>query len=172
MTPTDLIALAVASLEYDAECEAQQSHSGSHREDHAARAAQLREAIELVKRVPEIVAENERLKADFVVFCSSVVFVLCLNEMHMAHFEDKIPVCYATTAEALQQLIEEERVPYYQDGTWEGGGHPWGKEFRKGGPLEWYNQPSGTHIAEAYLGQVLVHGIPEVSEFKQTGEKT
>ena len=54
MTSTDLIAFAAATLELDAI----QAEAGRHSE----RAVQLREAIELVKRVPEMMAESERLR--------------------------------------------------------------------------------------------------------------
>jgi hypothetical protein len=50
ISPADLIALAVASLKYDAD----ESEKDGF-EDTRARAADLREAIELVKRVPEVV---------------------------------------------------------------------------------------------------------------------
>jgi hypothetical protein len=60
------------------------------------------------------------------------MFILYLNDMRSAHVEDIHPICHAETREALLSFVEGETVPSYTDGRW-------GKSFRKGGPLEWYN---------------------------------
>ncbi len=63
------------------------------------------------------------------------MWVLRLNDMRDDHFEDLRPAFRADTREELVALVERERVPGYRDGRW-------GKNFRAGGPLEWFNPPS------------------------------
>ena len=62
-----------------------------------------------------------------------MMFVLVLNAM-TANAEQGSPVCRAETAEELLAFLEAETVEPYQDGQW-------GKTYRQGGPLEWYNPP-------------------------------
>jgi len=51
-------------------------------------------------------------------------------------------VCRAETKEALKAFIEREKVEGYSDGEAENSfNRKWGKSFRKGGPLEWFNPP-------------------------------
>lgn len=72
-----------------------------------------------------------------------VWFVLLLNDMQFSKVEIVSPVARARSAAELQQLVERERVEGYCDGRW-------GKTFRRGGPLEWKNDPrdgSGDIIA-------------------------
>lgn len=45
-------------------------------------------------------------------------------------------VAIADTREALERLLENESVPNYKDGGYS-------KNFRQGGPLEWFNPPLG-----------------------------
>lgn len=71
------------------------------------------------------------------------MFALVLNPM-TANAERSNYVARADTKEALERFVESERVEPYMDG-------PWGKCFRKGGPLEWFNGPDMTWEGGAYL---------------------
>jgi hypothetical protein len=62
------------------------------------------------------------------------MWVLCLNDMRASQVEILSPVTRAETREALQALLDREKVEPYKDG-------PWGKSYRSGGPLEWFNPP-------------------------------
>lgn len=62
------------------------------------------------------------------------MWVLCLNDMRSAKVEYLTPVARAATRDGLSELLEREKVEPYRDGQW-------GKEFRHGGPLEWFNPP-------------------------------
>ena len=77
------------------------------------------------------------------------MFILQLNEMSM-NAEYVAPVAWAENAEALLALLESEKVEPYQEGSWR-------KVFRKGGPLEWFNDP-GPNV-EPWIG---VSGIVDV----------
>jgi hypothetical protein len=83
------------------------------------------------------------------------MFVLLLNDMRSGRIEDLTPVARAETKEELLALLEREKVEEYTD---EGDhvnsedhsfgisrsvstGYRYGKTYRKGGPLEWYNPP-------------------------------
>jgi hypothetical protein len=57
-----------------------------------------------------------------------------MNDMRSSHVEDLEPICSADSREKLEKLVSDERVDYYRDGQWS-------KNYRKGGPLEWYNPP-------------------------------
>ncbi len=84
-----------------------------------------------------------------------MLWALSLNPMR-GKPEERIPVARAATKEALEQYMERERVPTYQDV----GEHPnypgpytYQKVFRRGGPLEWYNfpfqpEPAANHFQE------------------------
>lgn len=89
-----------------------------------------------------------------------MIYVLFLNNMH-DRCEAMTPVAWGTTAEGLVNLLKSEKVPSYtDDGTnlvihdtdhiAEIAGGPvaevksnykWHKNFRQGGPFEWYNPP-------------------------------
>ena len=62
---------------------------------------------------------------------------LYMNDMRSPKFEQLTLVATGTEAE-LRQLLAEESVESYREerpnGMW------WGKTFRKGGPLEWFNR--------------------------------
>jgi hypothetical protein len=63
------------------------------------------------------------------------MWILLLNDMRMPHVETLVPVAKAETKEVLEAYLAREKVEPYQDGQW-------GKTYRQGGPLEWYNPPS------------------------------
>lgn len=91
------------------------------------------------------------------------MYVLMLNDMRSAHFENVQPVARANTREELEAFIARERVEPYTD-TGErtvlhntdlaaqiAGHHveqqrsySWRKCFKRGGPLEWFNDPDTT----------------------------
>ena len=62
------------------------------------------------------------------------MWVLLLNDMRSANIENILAVAKAETKEALVVYLEREKVDGYRDGQW-------GKGFKQGGPLEWYNAP-------------------------------
>ena len=74
------------------------------------------------------------------------MWLLLLNDMRQAHVEDLLPAFRAETREALERLLKTERVEGYMDGKW-------GKAFRAGGPLEWYNAPYDFQVEQ---GRVFV----------------
>jgi hypothetical protein len=82
------------------------------------------------------------------------LFVLMLNDMRSMHYEDTGPVARAETAEELQALIDKEKVEPYRG---KGPNHhqadkTYTKNFREGGPLEWYNPPRGN---EAGIKEII-----------------
>lgn len=62
------------------------------------------------------------------------MWILRLNDMRAPRIEQVEPVAKAQNPDALVALMHRERVESYTDGKWN-------KEFRRGGPLEWYNPP-------------------------------
>ena len=62
------------------------------------------------------------------------MWVLKLNDMRFPKIEMFETVAKAERPEKLQAWMVLEKVADYRDGQW-------GKAFRKGGPLEWYNEP-------------------------------
>jgi hypothetical protein len=85
------------------------------------------------------------------------MWVLLLNDMRSSKSENLQPVVRAETKEALKAFVESQKVePYVTDGTrvlhhttdsMAGttevtDGYKWGKSFKFGGPLEWFNKPN------------------------------
>ncbi|HMJ57470.1 MAG TPA: hypothetical protein VK540_35610 [Polyangiaceae bacterium] len=70
------------------------------------------------------------------------MWVLQLNLMR-DRCESRTPLACATTREALERFVANERVePYDEPGDSAfGGTTTWRKVFRKGGTLEWFNPP-------------------------------
>ena len=64
------------------------------------------------------------------------MWVMLLNDMRSANVETIEPVFRAETKEILFTLLSREMVEPYSDGQW-------GKCYRIGGPLEWFNPPWG-----------------------------
>ena len=62
------------------------------------------------------------------------MFVLQLNDMRSATPEMLSSVARAETKEELESFLEDQKVESYRDGQW-------AKSFKKGGLLEWCNQP-------------------------------
>lgn len=107
-------------------------------------------------------------------------FFLFLNDMRSSHVEELTRVCRADTIEELQALIDREKVePYTDTGSHaivhdtdseaKTAGHTvleqkpsytWGKVFRKGGPLEWFNAPH-----EYKLTKQFVVTVPSEQEY-------
>ena len=76
------------------------------------------------------------------------MFVLVLNDMRSAHYESRHDVARAERVEELLALYQRERVANYQDGRW-------GKAFRRGGPLEWFNPT----LPDLSLGDLVPNGL-------------
>jgi hypothetical protein len=74
------------------------------------------------------------------------MWILALNDMRAPKIETSEFVARADVAEKLHQWMRDERVePYTEDN--------WRKVFKKGGPLEWYNEPfSGMGQGVMYFG--------------------
>jgi hypothetical protein len=71
-------------------------------------------------------------------------YVLMLNDMRDANIENLIAVRVGTEEE-LHAFYGGERVEEYSDGWW-------GKGFRAGGPLEWFNTIYDITEKDAYWG--------------------
>jgi hypothetical protein len=69
------------------------------------------------------------------------MWILRLNPM-TSNAETVVPLVRAETREQLEAFMASETVTPYQDSQW-------GKTFRQGGPLEWFNPPMG---GEAWIG--------------------
>lgn len=71
-------------------------------------------------------------------------YLLLLNDMRDSNIESIQPRFRAKTEADLIAFLAREKVPVYTDGRW-------GKVFRQGSPLEWYNDPDPwrTHIMTA-----------------------
>ena len=71
------------------------------------------------------------------------MWVLVLNDMRASNVENTQPRFRADTKEQLIALLETEKVDPYRDDQW-------GKNYRKGGSLEWMNPPwsaeEGEHL--------------------------
>lgn len=87
------------------------------------------------------------------------MWVLLLNDMRAPKVEILSPVVRADTREALEAFLKREEVEAYTDGRW-------GKVYRKGGPLEWFNRPwdfeANRHFVDA--------GTREESAFRAARE--
>lgn len=59
-------------------------------------------------------------------------WLLMLNDMRSCRIEILTVAMTAQTKAELVEFVESERVEPYTDGNW-------GKRFRQGGPLEWFN---------------------------------
>lgn len=73
------------------------------------------------------------------------MWVLRLNDMRAANIENLTLVATATEREALERHVAGEKVELYRDGQW-------AKVFRKGGPMEWFNDPWNVEEAYIYAG--------------------
>jgi len=76
------------------------------------------------------------------------MFILKLKDMRSAKIEHLTTVGWSDSREVIEKLLADEKVEPYQDAF--GAGHSFGKTFRKGGPLEWYNPP------EELFGQGII----------------
>jgi|SRR6478735_5797455 len=75
------------------------------------------------------------------------MWILILNDMRSAKSEHLKPAARGETREALERMLLTEKVEAYQEkGANHYGEVNWGKSFRKGGPLEWFNPPSDFEI--------------------------
>jgi hypothetical protein len=72
------------------------------------------------------------------------MWILVLNDMRSPKIEMMTEVARGSTQESLLRLLESERVESYSDG-------PWGKSFRKGGPLEWCNPPFAHELEHHFI---------------------
>jgi len=73
------------------------------------------------------------------------MYILFLNDMR-CNTEQNSPVARAETIEELARFVESERVEPYKENMgsiFHEGEHTYSKCFRKFGPLEWFNYPSG-----------------------------
>jgi hypothetical protein len=78
------------------------------------------------------------------------MWILRLNKM-TERAETFQTVACGDTKESLIDLLKNETVPFYKD-------EQWNKNYKKGGPLEWYNLPhpdlsvGGGHAAIVDVG--------------------
>lgn len=66
------------------------------------------------------------------------MWVLYLNDMRGPKSEVLTPAAWAESRQALEDLVERELVAGYVDSR---PPREWSKNFRTGGPLEWFNPP-------------------------------
>lgn len=106
------------------------------------------------------------------------MWVLLLNDMRSANIEIREPVCCAVEKDELTDLLTREKVETYQDGNEHrreptpggygdlgdvhGSNRTWGKSFRKGGPLEWFNSPSPPPYDDENFVQWFPPSAPEI----------
>jgi hypothetical protein len=72
------------------------------------------------------------------------MWILMLNDMRSAHFEDTQPVAKSEVLEDLKELVQKYKVEPYQEPKFNIFGEEvgeWSKSFAKGSPLEWFNPP-------------------------------
>jgi hypothetical protein len=89
---------------------------------------------------------------------SGQVWLLQLNDMRSPQIEIMTPVLYGHTLEEIRAFVHAERVPNYRDDRW-------GKSFRQGGPLEWYNPPfeqDASVIRLELVPQLVESGVASV----------
>lgn len=75
-----------------------------------------------------------------------------MNDMRASQIENNQPICCARTRQELIDFLARERVEPYVDGRW-------GKDYRRGGPLEWKN-PLEAPNYEGYCFHGLVQYFP------------
>ena len=107
-----------------------------------------------------------------------MTWILMMNDMRMAHFEETKPVCQAATREEIDAFVESEKVAVYHDPKLGHAGFPgtWAKSFRKGGPLEWFNALGARVVEFNVESQVAgyrasietqLRFVPPLDEFKK-----
>jgi hypothetical protein len=74
------------------------------------------------------------------------MWMLQLNDMRASKSEHLTPVAIAESRELLVDFASNEKVEHYTTDD------HWGKGFRQGGPLEWYNGPN--HNSYVNIGTV------------------
>lgn len=80
------------------------------------------------------------------------MWILQLNHIRDHKIEMLQQVACAPTKEALERLIERERVDtYYEEQRQPYGPGQWAKGFREGGPLEWHNAPDAHMLDEHFV---------------------
>jgi hypothetical protein len=98
------------------------------------------------------------------------IFVLYLNDMRSPKIEIVEPVAASNDRAALVAWMEGELhrneagvIEAWSDTSGEETGHhntrKWGKSFKKGGPLEWYNKPwEGTQADDPEKKYSVLYG--------------
>ena len=77
------------------------------------------------------------------------MFILQLNDMRSPKVEMVSTIVRAETKEEIEDLIERETVDTYEDQAYQ-------KFFKKGGPLEWCNEPGVLHL------HIIDVGTPDI----------
>ncbi len=62
------------------------------------------------------------------------MWILQLNDMRSSQVEIMTTVFRADSREKLESMMKDEECEPYRDGNW-------GKSYKQGGPLEWFNKP-------------------------------
>lgn len=73
-----------------------------------------------------------------------MVWVLQLNDMRSPKVEILTIVCTADSKEALEKLLQDNKVDNYRDGHW-------GKSYKQGSPLEWFNPPYHDDVNSTFV---------------------
>ncbi len=75
-----------------------------------------------------------------------MIYALILSSMRASKYEHSDTlVAWSESREALERFVEAEIVePYDDTSDWDFSTRTWRKVFRKGGPLEWFNNDRGS----------------------------
>lgn len=89
------------------------------------------------------------------------MWILQLNDMRSPQIEIMTAVCKAETKEDLEALIEVEKVEFYRDGNW-------GKNYKKGSILEWFNPPGSIYRHFINFGTESQHQANAATHYHST----
>jgi hypothetical protein len=97
------------------------------------------------------------------------MWVLMLNDMRSPKSEQVQSAARGETRVALERMLLTERVELYREPGFNCYGPVnWCKQFRKGGPLEWFNAPSDFEIGRGLM--FIDMGASTASENAATSE--
>jgi len=100
-----------------------------------------------------------------------MMFILVMNDMRYANIETLSELCWASSVEEIDAFLASETVEGYRD-------ERWGKSYRKGGPLEWKNQPYDTYVVRVpetinwhgiQYSNSVPNGLPSLELFRTMG---
>lgn len=87
--------------------------------------------------------------------------ILQLNDMRSSKVENLTPIARAETKKILETFMEKEKTDLYSDDRWQ-------KNYRQGGPLEWYNPPFSMNAHILNVGSADEWAATARREFEET----